>query len=842
MSRGTIDQPEKIGSPNGRKGDHISETLFLPSCSSDRSKGLRSTLFKDGKTQKPYFAASSNPQSKRVSIQNCLSDDSSGICKISHSIMDLTEFNFEDLSRLAAFDSRFKDLGADQSNLQFNPDNYLAENSSENLTSTNSAMAVRLSRSKENSGAEIDDAGTIYKQLKPLQTRSKNRTKIQFSISTQDKSINEEETASGCKETKKRASTRIKTNRACKARTRNKDIDLRAKHELIELEKAIDQVFSDDDILPASIIKNDTIKKDSKPPRKKIKLVRAPEVKEDLPYVGTGLKIDFDESYLDPKEESLLNKPEKENDNNTYGNINSKITPNIVKEAVSFDKNISLEIAATPINFVEYLNIGNSEKVADLAQTQLENNKKSNKKSKKVNIEFMKSSDDMRPQMKKPDFTERDAVKKKSWTSDVDEAVRDLMGNLGEFNDVTFGAMASAWQKGYESYFNRSLNEIKCPYVWIDERVMNESDNVISKKFISVFGVDLSGRKRLLSFVEKVSGNKDFWRNLIGDLEIRGLANPRLFIADCDSSLWKHLATIFPRAEMQYCWNSVLAKIRQKMPNETYKIARQYLDNIRKAEDVESAFDMIEEFKSAFGEKYPVAVTEILKYRQGLFTYIKYPVKHRISIKSVSFVKKHFPPENLMAAALKSLKFEPLAVYMIFNYIIRFEKDWMRFQSKSLLRKVQRGKRFDKIKHVRVKAKPEKVKADSYFLAPSIKILNNFMLSVRNFMKSSWLISTIYKTGKSRLGISANNKAEIDGLKMIPKTDELENSLIKKWQEKRSSGSVETKSKSPVHRPLNKKRWNLKNDRGSHNLPRPLSGLERELINDLNLEKKAFSL
>jgi len=239
---------------------------------------------------------------------------------------------------------------------------------------------------------------------------------------------------------------------------------------------------------------------------------------------------------------------------------------------------------------------------------------------------------------------------------------------------------------------------------------MNRSSEEASKTYISVFGVDLAGQKRLLSFTEKVSDSSEFWRKLLSDIEKRDLADPKLFIADCDSPIWEHLPAVFPRAEMQYCWNSVFNEILRKMSAETGKIALQYLDNIRKAENVESALDNIEIFKTAFGENDPVAVSEILKYHRGLFTFAKYPAKHWNSIKSVGFIKRYFPSENLMASALKSAKFRPLAVYMVFNYILHSEKNWKRIRSTRLLRQVYRGKRFNTIKTRKARTKSNSTK------------------------------------------------------------------------------------------------------------------------------------
>jgi hypothetical protein len=308
-------------------------------------------------------------------------------------------------------------------------------------------------------------------------------------------------------------------------------------------------------------------------------------------------------------------------------------------------------------------------------------------------IVLLRPAEDVRPQMDRPDFSDRRRRAKRPWSLDVDIALRDLMGDIPDPSRVDFEQMVFAWKRGYESYFSRSLAEYRFPYIWADVKEVDLGDSV-RKTFLSFTGCDLKGRRHLLSLVEGKPSSAEIWQVMLKRLERRDLGNPRLFIGKNDLALWEVLHKVYPRAEIQVCWNDFTRKIMDIFPHEFSEKVKAMVNKIRHAPDFESSEGFIDNFKASFGPDNPRAVTEFIKCKQELLRYYSFPSIHWNYIKTSGRILGYFPTEAMMKTVCKFEQMQDISLYLIFNYILRSQRRWPRLKSGRALSRVQAGKRY----------------------------------------------------------------------------------------------------------------------------------------------------
>ena len=136
-----------------------------------------------------------------------------------------------------------------------------------------------------------------------------------------------------------------------------------------------------------------------------------------------------------------------------------------------------------------------------------------------------------------------------------------------------------------------------------------------------IIGATPEGRKELLGFTDGARESAQDWRELLLDLQNRGLVvAPELAVADGALGFWKALSELWPATREQRCWVHKTANVLNKLPKSQQRKAKRALQEIWMAEtskDAEAAFDA---FIAAYKLKYDKAAECLAKDRQALLT------------------------------------------------------------------------------------------------------------------------------------------------------------------------------------------------------------------------------
>jgi hypothetical protein len=449
-------------------------------------------------------------------------------------------------------------------------------------------------------------------------------------------------------------------------------------------------------------------------------------------------------------------------------------------------------------------------------------------------IVLLRSAEDVRPQMDRPDFSDRRRRAKRPWSLDVDIALRDLMGGIPNPSRVDFDQMVFAWKRGYESYFSHSLAEYRFPYIWADVKEVDLGDG-FRKTFLNFTGCDLKGQRHLLSLIEGDPSSAEIWQVMLKRLERRDLGNPRLFIGKSDLALWEVLRGVFPRAEIQVCWNDFSRKIIEIFPNEFSDKVRAMVNKIRHAPDHESSERFIDDFKASFGIDNPRAVTEFIKCKQELLKYYSFPSIHWNYIKTSGRILGYFPSEAMLKTVCKFEQMRDVSLYLIFNYILRSQRRWPRLKSGRALSRVQAGKRyFDGRKKPAKRNKKTPAVADKKNKGNALqKMVLSINAGLGNLFGSSRkslnAVRSQMMAGKpqNRTAAQSDNLSATD---LSTQKAELEDLLRDRMKAKKIGKDDPTSSPMETIK-------RIKSGIQPKNPGRAMSGLEREILEELKSEK-----
>ena len=203
-------------------------------------------------------------------------------------------------------------------------------------------------------------------------------------------------------------------------------------------------------------------------------------------------------------------------------------------------------------------------------------------------------------------------------------------------------------QEKVEAFRNRRIT-LWYPIVFLDGVVLKiRRDSVAGEVVYIALGIGEDGHKEVLGFwiVGAEGESALFWKDILAELNERGLSQPLLFIGDGLKGLDQAVKEMYPLADFQSC---ILHKIRSSLS----KVRRKHREAL--AEDIQQVYLQRDEagFKealTAFCREWRVLYPEVVKSWErafpSLISYLSYPEELRPSIYTT----------NILARFIKEVK------------------------------------------------------------------------------------------------------------------------------------------------------------------------------------------
>jgi transposase-like protein len=204
------------------------------------------------------------------------------------------------------------------------------------------------------------------------------------------------------------------------------------------------------------------------------------------------------------------------------------------------------------------------------------------------------------------------------------------------------------------------------PFIFLDATHFNVKTNgkVINKAAYIIVGIDLEGKKDILSITVGENESSKFWLKEIDILRSRGVEE--IFIASVDGlpGFKEAINTIYPNTKVQRC---IVHQIRNTLRFLNYKerkLFAQELKDVYRAHDAESGFSSLERLKKEYPEYSPALKSWYDNWNE-LSHFFEYPQEIRkiiyttntiesvnSQLKKVSRSKAVFPTDDSLQKVL----------------------------------------------------------------------------------------------------------------------------------------------------------------------------------------------
>ena len=277
---------------------------------------------------------------------------------------------------------------------------------------------------------------------------------------------------------------------------------------------------------------------------------------------------------------------------------------------------------------------------------------------------------------------------------DFELALRGLLGESAPLSSSSIERLRSKWTSEYEAWREQSLEGLEVVYAWADGIYVKAGLEDAKAALLVVVGALRDGRKIILAVESGHRESKESWARLLRDLRRRGLAIPRLMVADGHLGIWAALAEVVPEVEEQRCWNHKVVNVLDQLPQELQPEAKDLLRAIAYAETREECERLRDRFAQRYGKAHPKAVATLRKDWERMVTFYGFPREHWKHLRTTNPVESPFASVRLRTTAAKRYKKVANATALIWKLLLVAESAFRRLDHPELLPEVAEGVKY----------------------------------------------------------------------------------------------------------------------------------------------------
>jgi len=213
---------------------------------------------------------------------------------------------------------------------------------------------------------------------------------------------------------------------------------------------------------------------------------------------------------------------------------------------------------------------------------------------------------------------------------------------LGKTSRSTVARICAELHERFEAFKRRDLFEVKLVVLLLDAIYLPVRPSGPKEGVICAWGISETGQRALVSVRLGMRETKEDWPWLGRDLIARGLASPRLIVADGAPGLISAVEEIWPRADRQHCAVHRLRNLQAKLPKAEHdRIRFNYWSALTDATSVKDGKlrlgVLISELEHAGYESAARCLAEDL---DALVAHLCYPLRHRERWRSTNLLER----------------------------------------------------------------------------------------------------------------------------------------------------------------------------------------------------------
>ncbi len=213
---------------------------------------------------------------------------------------------------------------------------------------------------------------------------------------------------------------------------------------------------------------------------------------------------------------------------------------------------------------------------------------------------------------------------------------------LGKTSRSTVATICSERHERFQAFSRRSLYDVKLVVLFLDAIYLPVRPSGPKAGVICAWGIDENGHRQLVSVRLGARESKEDWVELGRDLIARGLAAPRLVVADGAPGLTSAVEEIWPRADRQHCAVHRLRNLLAKLPkSEQDRIRFNYWSALTDATSLKDGKLRLQVLISELERRgYQAAARCLSDDLDALIVHLRYPLRHRERWRSTNLLER----------------------------------------------------------------------------------------------------------------------------------------------------------------------------------------------------------
>ena len=213
---------------------------------------------------------------------------------------------------------------------------------------------------------------------------------------------------------------------------------------------------------------------------------------------------------------------------------------------------------------------------------------------------------------------------------------------LGNTSRSTIARICAELHERFQAFCRRSLYDIQLVVLFLDAIYLPVRPSGPKEGVICAWGIDEDGHRQLVCIRLGARESKEDWVELGRDLIARGLAAPRLVVADGAPGLIAAVEEIWPRADRQHCAVHRLRNLLAKLPKEDQdRIRFNYWSALTDATSVKDGKLRLQVLISELEHRgYESAARCLTEDLDALVVHLRYPLRHRERWRSTNLLER----------------------------------------------------------------------------------------------------------------------------------------------------------------------------------------------------------
>jgi putative transposase len=227
-------------------------------------------------------------------------------------------------------------------------------------------------------------------------------------------------------------------------------------------------------------------------------------------------------------------------------------------------------------------------------------------------------------------------------TRDFERALGGLWGEAGLSRssvsraNKTLHAQFSAWRQ-------RDLSTEEVLYVFLDGVYLKmRIGKSPAEAVLAAHGITATGKRVLLGMILGSVESEESWKDLLLNLERRGLKAPALVIHDGNPGLIKALKAVWRDVPRQRCIAHKIRNVLSRVSKNELSEVKRELVKIFYAADAQGAQKAINAFAAKFGARFPSACGVLRRDLDDCLTFYRFPQMHWKRLRTSNVIERAF--------------------------------------------------------------------------------------------------------------------------------------------------------------------------------------------------------